>query len=83
MPKIRADSREMRGSSPDLGQPRRKTSNFAVDRRIRPTQQAKHRSDGRSAVARAAGVSFEDRQDLSGHQSQRISTHYSEAGLRI
>jgi integrase len=28
---------------------------------------------------RAAGVSFEDRQDLLGHKSQRITTHYSEA----
>ena len=26
---------------------------------------------------RAAGVSFEDRQDLLGHKSQRITTHYS------
>lgn len=30
---------------------------------------------------RAAGVSFEDRQDLLGHKSQRITTHYSEAEL--
>ena len=29
---------------------------------------------------RAAGVSFEDRQDLLGHKSQRITTHYSESG---
>ncbi len=28
---------------------------------------------------RAAGVSFEDRQDLLGHKSSRITTHYSEA----
>ena len=28
---------------------------------------------------RAAGVSFEDRQDLLGHKSQRITTHYSTA----
>ena len=28
---------------------------------------------------RAAGVSFEDRQDLLGHKSRRITTHYSEA----
>ena len=26
---------------------------------------------------RAAGVSFEDRQDLLGHKSERITTHYS------
>ena len=26
---------------------------------------------------RAAGVSFEDRQDLLGHKSSRITTHYS------
>jgi integrase len=30
---------------------------------------------------RAAGVSFEDRQDLLGHKSSRITTHYSEAEL--
>lgn len=30
---------------------------------------------------RAAGVSFEDRQDLLGHKSQRITTHYSAAEL--
>jgi integrase len=30
---------------------------------------------------RAAGVSFEDRQDLLGHKSARITTHYSEAEL--
>jgi integrase len=30
---------------------------------------------------RAAGVSFEDRQDLLGHRSGRITTHYSQAGL--
>lgn len=28
---------------------------------------------------RAAGVSFEDRQDLLGHKSGRITTHYSQA----
>ncbi len=26
---------------------------------------------------RAAGVSFEDRQDLLGHKSSRVTTHYS------
>jgi integrase len=26
---------------------------------------------------RAAGVSFEDRQDLLGHKSERMTTHYS------
>ena len=30
---------------------------------------------------RAAGVSFEDRQDLLGHKSARITTHYSSAEL--
>lgn len=30
---------------------------------------------------RAAGVSFEDRQDLLGHKSGRITTHYSRAQL--
>ena len=30
---------------------------------------------------RAAGVSFEDRQDLLGHKSGRITTHYSEAEI--
>jgi integrase len=31
---------------------------------------------------RAAGVSFEDRQDLLGHRSTRITTHYSSAELQ-
>jgi integrase len=31
---------------------------------------------------RAAGVSFEDRQDLLGHRSGRITTHYSAAELK-
>ena len=30
---------------------------------------------------RAAGVSFEDRQDLLGHRSGRVTTHYSGAEL--
>ena len=30
---------------------------------------------------RAAGVSFEDRQDLLGHKSERITTHYSAAEI--
>ena len=30
---------------------------------------------------RAAGVSFEDRQDLLGHKSGRVTTHYSAAEL--
>ena len=30
---------------------------------------------------RAAGVGFEDRQDLLGHKSGRITTHYSAAEL--
>lgn len=29
----------------------------------------------------AAGVSFEDRQDLLGHKSGRVTTHYSQAEL--
>ncbi len=31
---------------------------------------------------RAAGVSFEDRQDLLGHKSERVTTHYSAPELR-
>ena len=31
---------------------------------------------------RAAGVSFEDRQDLLGHKSKRITTHYSRAEIK-
>lgn len=31
---------------------------------------------------RAAGISFEDRQDLLGHRSGRITTHYSSAELQ-
>jgi integrase len=31
---------------------------------------------------RAAGVSLEDRQDLLGHRSSRITTHYPAAELR-
>ena len=31
---------------------------------------------------RATGVSFEDRQDLLGHRSGRITTHYSSAELQ-
>jgi integrase len=31
---------------------------------------------------RAAGVSFEDRQDLLGHRSGRITTHYSAAEMQ-
>jgi integrase len=38
----------------------------------------KHTFGGRF---RAAGVSFQDRQDLSGHKSSRITTHYSQAEL--
>jgi hypothetical protein len=38
----------------------------------------KHTFDRR---LRAAGVSFEDRQDLLGHRSGRITTHYSAAEL--
>jgi hypothetical protein len=30
---------------------------------------------------RAAGISFEDRQDLLGHRSGRMTTHYSAAEL--
>lgn len=32
---------------------------------------------------RAAGVNFEDRQDLLGHKSGRITTHYSQVELII
>ncbi len=32
---------------------------------------------------RAAGVSFEDRQDLLDHRSSRITTHYSAAELTV
>ena len=35
----------------------------------------------KNARVRAAGVSFEDRQDLLGHKSGRITTHYSGAEL--
>ena len=38
----------------------------------------KHTFGGR---LREADVSFEDRQDLLGHKSQRITTHYSAAKL--
>ena len=31
---------------------------------------------------RAAGVGFEDRQDLLGHKANRITTHYSNSALR-
>jgi hypothetical protein len=34
-----------------------------------------------SSALRAEGVSFEDRQDLLGHRSARITTHYSAAEL--
>jgi hypothetical protein len=30
---------------------------------------------------RAAGVAFKDRQDLLGHRSRRITTHYSQAEI--
>ncbi len=32
---------------------------------------------------RAAGVSYEDRQDLLGHKSDRITTHYSPAEIGL
>jgi hypothetical protein len=35
----------------------------------------------KAARERAAGVSFEDRQDLLGNRSGRITTHYSQAEL--
>jgi integrase len=35
----------------------------------------------KAARERAAGVSFEDRQDVLGHRSGRITTHYSQAEL--
>jgi hypothetical protein len=34
-----------------------------------------------SRPLRAAGVSFEDRQDLLGHKSERMTTHYSAADI--
>ena len=37
--------------------------------------------DQASARLREGGVSFEDRQDLLGHKSGRITTHYSAAEL--
>jgi len=40
----------------------------------------KHTLGGR---LRAAGVSFEDRQDLLGHKSDRITTHYSAAQFSL
>ena len=46
-------------------------------RRVR-VQHLKHTFGRR---LRAAGVSFEDRQDLLGHKSQRITTHYSHPEL--
>jgi integrase len=81
---------EMRGQHPDyvftyLGKP--------LDRMLTPAwERARVRADlpqvrvhdlkhtfGRRL--RAAGVSFEDRQDLLGHKSGRITTHYSAAEL--
>lgn len=49
----------------------------AVDLRVR-VHDLKHTFGRR---LRAAGVSFEDRQDLLGHRSGRITTHYSAAEL--
>lgn len=55
------------------------TGNEAADgfRRVR-VHDLKHTFGRR---LRAAGVSFEDRQDLLGHKSSRITTHYSSAEL--
>ena len=36
---------------------------------------------GKQKIGEAAGVSFEERQDLLGHRSGRITTHYSAAEL--
>lgn len=56
-----------------------RTGNEAADgfRRVR-VHDLKHTFGRR---LRAAGVSFEDRQDLLGHKSSRITTHYSSAEL--
>lgn len=56
-----------------------RTGNEAADdlRRVR-VHERKHTFGRR---LRAAGVSFEDRQDLLGHKSSRITTHYSSAEL--
>jgi integrase len=58
---------------------REQTGNEAADgfRRVR-VHDLKHTFGRR---LRAAGVSFEDRQDLLGHKSSRITTHYSSAEL--
>lgn len=42
---------------------------------------AMNNSAWKKARVRAAGVSFGDRQDLLGHKSGRITTHYSGAEL--
>ena len=51
----------------------------AVESRHRPAVAVG--ADGVGRRLRAAGVSFEDRQDLLGHKSGRITTHYSQAEL--
>ena len=48
-------------------------SSLWLDRRIASTAEIDR--------LRAAGVGFEDRQDLPGHRSGRITTHYSAAEL--
>ena len=40
-------------------------------------------TDSLRSEMRAAGVSFEDRQDLLGHRSGRITTHYSGLILEV
>lgn len=42
---------------------------------------ARHKRHTFGRRLRAAGVSFEDRQDLLGHRSGRMTTHYSAAEL--
>ncbi|CAL7961224.1 hypothetical protein GAMM_10119 [Gammaproteobacteria bacterium] len=80
---------EVRGQHPDQvftynGRPILRILNSAwkrarqkVDLAVR-VHDLKHTFGGR---LRAAGVSFEDRQDLLGHKSERITTHYSAAEI--
>jgi integrase len=81
---------EMRGQHPEYvftykGNPVRRMNNNAWRKaRIRVgldvrVHDLKHTFGRR---LRAAGVSFEDRQDLLGHRSKRITTHYSAAELQ-
>lgn len=80
---------EVRGEHPDYvftyrGQPIERMNNSAWKRARRKVgldvrvHDLKHTFGRR---LRAAGVSYEDRQDLLGHRSRRITTHYSAAEL--